>query len=87
MSDVAPLTMWSPLAWIASFERGKRVIFAVDYSSTKQQDVAWKVVKARWNGQEKVKEDKRKLALSCWRRKALTMRLLCLSNKARRMRA
>lgn len=29
MSEVPPLTVWSPLAWIASFERLKKLLLAI----------------------------------------------------------
>lgn len=29
MSEVPPLTIWSPLAWIASFERLKKLLLAI----------------------------------------------------------
>lgn len=47
MSEVPPLTVWSPLAWIASFERLKKLLLAIWSVAFATRDVMVGVMRRR----------------------------------------
>ena len=48
MSEVPPLTVWSPLAWIASFERLKKLLLAIWIVAFAARDVVDEEEESGW---------------------------------------